>query len=146
MKQSILFTTTFFLLLCVNLFATRVNEPLLNKEILQSFKQDFNDAINVSWTKSGELYKVSFAKDNTSFAAYYTEGGELSVTARIIFQEQLPFSVLKAIRKSYTQDEVLSIHEYTNRTEPSYYFIHVSRNNKIQIMKFNSDGWFEILK
>ncbi len=145
MKKLFLLTISLLLILGINVFAGNINDPV-NKAVQRAFSTDFSDAVNAYWTRANEAFKVSFTKNNTSYAAYYTEQGELLVTARIIFHEQLPLPVAKALSKKYTRNDIIGIQEYNNGIDPSYYFIQTSTEKRRDILKFYSNGIFEVLK
>ncbi|MCH5716262.1 hypothetical protein [Niabella hibiscisoli] len=98
MKNLIL--STAFMLAVIGSASASTVEPA-NEYVLKTFGQIFKEAINVSWTNTGDHFEAYFVGDNNvKTRALLDAKGNLVQTIRYYKEEDLPSNVLYAVKKN----------------------------------------------
>lgn len=99
-----------------------------------AFKKQFAGAEYVNWTRLQNGYlKVSFVWGGFGTVAYFDSNAELVGSARCIFFEQLPLSVIRTIKSHYTQAVILEVKEIMNVEGTSYNLLLENNDKKYQV-------------
>lgn len=98
-----------------------------------SFKTNFPITTQLAWTKISHtmpfktantyFYKAEFKRENNQNTATYTESGELVESKVKILPEQLPQNIYDAIKKKYTDAQILSAYTYKSTQNSATYFV-----------------------
>lgn len=114
-----------------------------NPQVLKLFNEIFKTESNSSWAKTGNDYKVTFSKENTSYSVIFAKTGDIKLICRIISIEQLPITILEKLRITYAFGYILSLHEYAYSNSSSYYLITLVKDRSSILMKYSSDGDYQ---
>jgi hypothetical protein len=109
-------------------------ETKINFSIEKSFKNEFNEATNVQWSKVGSYSKALFVLNNRSTEAFFTDDGELVGTSHAISLDDLPVSSKRAYAKKYSDYTVKEAIQFEGRDD-SAYFISAQKDDKTIILK-----------
>lgn len=105
-----------------------------------SFKKQFSGAQHINWSKAENgLHKVSFVWGGHSTVAYFTDLGEFMGSARSMFYDQLPLTVIRAVDEKYKNPVVIEVREISNEEGTSYSLVLEQKTKKYRI-KVNSLG------
>jgi hypothetical protein len=139
------FVTLFALLtigVSISIAAERAD---IDPRILSAFQKEFSFAKNVKWEAKGDLIQVNFLLNDQGVVAWYNADAELVTTARNIFYNQLPISVIRSLEKDYADAIFCGITEVTRNNE-TYYQIRADKKQKKFLLKVNSWGNIIVLK
>lgn len=117
------------------------DESEVNGKIKESFKKEFAGAEFVKWDEVENYQRATFLFHNNPVIAYFNEDGELLGSARNVFYDQLPLTVIKSFDKRFAGANFLEMYEISN-TEGTSYGITFETENKRYHVKVNTDGNF----
>jgi hypothetical protein len=121
MKKIILSLTFAFVILSSGYtYAAETNPGNLVKE---AFAKEFAQIKDVKWdlvNKEG-IYQASFAFNNESLKAFFTEDGEFLGTTRQISKSQLPILITRELDKKYPAADARTVFEYSMKDGVAYY-------------------------
>jgi hypothetical protein len=117
----------------------------VDPKILSAFQKEFSFAKNAKWEEEGNLARVNFSFNDQAITAWYNSDGELITTARIIFYNQLPISVIRSLDKEYADAAILVITEINRNGETNYQILS-ERKGKKYLLKANVSGNIIVLK
>ena len=128
MKKTI-FALAFSLILGSASFAN--NDESINERASQSFKKEFAQAKDVSWQKSGDMFRATFTLNERVLFAYYSQSGDLMAITRNITSDQLPIALQTSLRKNYTEYWVSDLFEMVSGGQTSYYITVENADHKV---------------
>ena len=105
----------------------------VNKKLLYSFNKEFPSAENVKWTEDSAGYFVSFTQFNILSKIAYDQQGKFLYALRYYKEENLPVSIIMAIRKKFADKEIFNITELSTTDDITYYI-------KLQ----DSKNWYDV--
>jgi hypothetical protein len=117
----------------------------VDPKILSAFQKEFSFAKNAKWEVKGNLTQVKFLLNDQGVTAWYNSDAELVTTARNIFYNQLPISVIRTLEKEYAGADFSGITE-ANRNNETYYQIRADEKNKRFLLKASPSGNIIVLK
>lgn len=95
--------------------AAAPDEPLL-----QLFNRTFPDAQYIRWIEDGEHHIVSFTQNETQCRIWYDKKGTLIYSLRYGQGNELPLSVLTAVKKKYHDKHIDGVTEITTQHSVIY--------------------------
>jgi hypothetical protein len=107
---------------------------MVSKQVLESFKDKFSGASEVSWKEERELDVATFRFDGLIFFAYFDKQGEWVATARNILSSQLPIPLLMQLKKDYQGFWISALMEVDSQSGTSYY-ITVENSSKTLLLR-----------
>ena len=113
----------------------------VNGKIKASFKTEFAGAEFVRWDEVENYQRATFLFHDHPVIAFFDEDGELLGSARNVFYDQLPLTVVKSIENSFAGATFLSMYEISNLDGTSY-GITFETQNKCYHVKVNINGNF----
>ena len=114
-------------------------DPDPEQRVLDGFKKEFPTAQQVTWSKQAEFEKAVFVLAGRRVVAFFTREGLLEGSARDIFYDQLPLSVMTAVDKRFENATVFEVREINN-AEGTCYRMRVESGNKKVKIKVSPDG------
>ena len=121
------------------------NKPTVNEKVLQSFKETFPDAQQVSWQEFSENYIVNFREGEIQSRVYYDKEGNFIRATRYYLEQNLPVSVLCKLKKKYPGTKIFGVIE--TGTEISVdYEIKLEDGSNWYTVKSDSGGNFELIE
>lgn len=142
MKKTILCA---LLLASVAISAFAIGESNISYFILQSFKRDFKDVTNVTWTSKTGLAEASFILNNRKTEAFYNHNGTLFAVSQAIDLDELPVRAKRAFAKRYAGYTVNEAIQFEESDELSYY-ISAENEKETIIIKVDKDSQLSIFK
>lgn len=110
-------------------------------EAIKSFQRTFNNASEVSWTTSENLFKVSFQVSGQYASAYYNSAGQMVVVTRNISPLQLPVVLLASIKKDYARQWISDLVEVTDDGGTHYFITLEDADQKLTLKSEGSTIW-----
>ena len=138
MKKTI-FTLALSLILGTASFAN--NDESINQKAQQSFKKEFAQAKEVSWTKAGEMVKATFTLNERVLFAYYNEAGDLMAITRNITTDLLPIALQTSLRKDYAGYWVSDLFEMVTGGQTNYYVTLENADQKLVMKSEDFGNW-----
>ena len=138
MKKTI-FALAFSLILGSASFAN--NDESNNERASQSFKKEFAQAKDVSWQKSGDMFRATFTLNERVLFAYYNQSGDLMAITRNITTDQLPIALQTSLRKNYTEYWVSDLFEMVSGGQTSYYITVENADHKVVLRSEDFGSW-----
>jgi len=138
MKKTI-FALAFSLILGSASFAN--NDESNNERASQSFKKEFAQAKDVSWQKSGDMFRATFTLNERVLFAYYNQSGDLMAITRNITTDQLPIALQTSLRKNYTEYWVSDLFEMVSGGQTSYYITVENADHKVVLKSEDFGSW-----
>ena len=117
------------------------NDETINQRAAQSFKKEFAQAKDVSWTKAGEMVKATFTLNERVLFAYYSESGDLMAITRNITSDQLTISLQTSLRKNYSTYWVSDLFEMVSGGQTNYYITLESADHKVVLKSEDFGNW-----
>ena len=136
--KKILFATA--LLLSVSVATIANTNKSTDPKAIASFKKDFSGANDVSWDASTDFSKVTFTINGSTLFAYYSTSGELIAASRNISSNQLPLTLLTALKNNYNSYWISDLFELSRDNNTTYYVTLENANEK-KILSSTSWGW-----
>lgn len=129
------------LFVTVGISAAFASEGEVSQKVLNSFKQEFSTAVQVTWTTSADYYKASFTLNGLKIFAYYSPDGELLGVSRYISSLQLPLQLLTQLKNSYTEYWITDLFELSNHEGTQYYVTLENADSSIVLKSEGLEKW-----
>ena len=114
-----LFVLFYSLMIGVSSFAySGIN---VNEKLLQTFKERFPNAEQVSWTELPGSYVVNFMEDGVRTNIIYDKDGAFVRSTRYYQEQNLPYYLLTTIKKKYSGKKIFSVTEVSTPDGIEYY-------------------------
>jgi len=127
--------------------ANSVDQPLsISPVVVQSFKNTFSQATEVSWSVSDNFYKADFFLNGQYASVFYNCDGRLMATTRNITSLQLPVILQAAIKKDYNDYWISNLFELTNDDGISYYITLQKGDTKLILKSASHTEWVAFRK
>ncbi|MFT3931985.1 MAG: hypothetical protein QM726_00095 [Chitinophagaceae bacterium] len=111
----------------------------VNYKAETAFNQEFTQAKEVNWQKSGNFYKASFKMNEEVMTAYYNADGEFVGVIHNMLSTQLPINLQASIKKDYDGYWITELFEIAKSDSHGYF---VTLNNADQVITLQStDGY-----
>lgn len=111
-----------------------------NPRAAREFAERFRGAENVRWSNLKDGYIcVSFTLNGVRAEGYFNQYAEFVGTARNLFFNQLPITVMQEVNARYSGSEVIEVVEINNAQGVSYKLVLEKGNRKLTI-KMDSMG------
>jgi hypothetical protein len=110
-------------------------------KIKESFKKEFAGADFVKWDAVENYQRATFLFHDHPVIAFFDEDGELLGSARNVFYDQLPLTVIKSFDKRFAGAEFLEMYEISNIDGTSYGITFETANKRYHV-KVNTEGNF----
>jgi len=111
----------------------------INEKLLQTFKESFPNAEQVSWKELPETYVVNFVDEGVRNAIIYEKDGTFVSSTRYYQERTLPYYLLINLRKKYPEKKILGITELSTITD-IYYYIKMEDKTVITTIKMDAEG------
>jgi hypothetical protein len=80
-------------------------------KILKSFKNQFDNPLNIEWTKTGETFEAIFYKDELEHIAHFKDNGELASLKINLPLEAVPEMILNTAKGNGELMNAIAIHK-----------------------------------
>ena len=129
------------LMMGLSAFAAKNDESDVNKEAVRSFHKEFANARNVKWEQKVGYVRVEFTLNDQVLFAYYNNDGEMTAIVRNIVSDQLPISLLTALKRDYTSFWISDLFEVASDDQTNYYVTLENADKKIVLRSNGIDSW-----
>ena len=129
------------LMMGLSAFAAKNDETDVNQLAVKSFHREFVNAKNVKWEQKVGYVKVEFTLNDQVLTAYYNNEGEMTAIVRNIVSDQLPISLLTALKKDYTGFWISDLFEVASNDLTNYYVTLENADKKIVLRSEGIDSW-----
>lgn len=117
------------------------NEVKISSRVLESFKNEFSTAQDVSWIAGSNYYRAAFKMNEQNIFAYYNMEGELMSVARYISSLQLPIHLLTGLKNDYSQYWISDLFEVNNSEGTRYYVTLETADTSLMLVSGNGGDW-----
>jgi hypothetical protein len=138
MKKGIMALVIMLTMGSISAFA---GDEIVNEKVLNAFKQDFSNVMEVRWTECADYYKAEFAFNNQQLSAFYNTSGELIGISRYLTSTDLPLNLLINLKKDYLQYWITDLFEVGNKDGTSYYITLEDADTKIMLKASDGYNW-----
>ena len=138
MKILFVTLTALFSLFNTKSFATDVK---ISPVVLESFSTSFEDASEVKWSVSNELYRADFNFNDQYISAYFDAGGNIVAEVKNITSLQLPLCLQKGLKKHLQNLWITELFEVNNNEGTSYYVTLENADTKLVLKSTGTAGW-----
>lgn len=121
------------------------SEETVNQQVLNSFRQEFAGATEVSWQNNRDFVKATFTLNDQVMFAFYSQNGDLLAITRNISSDKLPLSLLNGLKKNYSEYWITDLFEMVAGGESTYY-ITVQNADVEVVLKSTEFGVWETFK
>jgi hypothetical protein len=136
MKKFIIMLGLGTVLLASSAFAE--NGDLVNEKVKSAFKNEFVQAKEVTWQKSGNLSVAVFKMNDKIITAYFTQEGEMVGATRNLLSTELPINLQISLKKDYAGYWITDLFEFAKDGQSEYY---ITLHNPDQVLTLQStDG------
>jgi len=111
----------------------------INEKLLQTFKESFPNAEQVSWKELPETYVVNFVDEGVRNAIIYEKDGTFVSSTRYYQERTLPYYLLINFKKKYPDKKILGITELATITD-IFYYIKMEDKTVITTIKMDAEG------
>lgn len=138
MKRLVVALTIALSLISLSSFAG--GGEIVSAKALESFKNSFKSATEVTWTASENYYKANFSLNGQYVSAYYDEQGKMIALTRNISSLQLPIALQAELKKNYDSYWISGLFEMANEDGTSYYITVENADTKL-VLKSSGSDW-----
>jgi hypothetical protein len=93
----------------------------VNEKLLYSFNKSFPSAQNVKWSEDASGYFASFTQSGILSKVAFTRQADLVYALRYYQEDNLPVSILLAVRKKFADKKIFSVTELSTPDNITYY-------------------------
>jgi hypothetical protein len=130
------------LLLSIAITSTFANNEIgVSQKVVNSFKNEFAQAVEVKWENSKEYAKATFKLNDQVMFAYYSEEGQLLAVTRNLIAAQLPMSLQASLKKNNKDTWITDLFEVSAGDETSYYVTLESADYTTTLKSTGAQGW-----
>ncbi|SHN41151.1 hypothetical protein [Chitinophaga sp. CF418] len=91
-----------------------------DEALLRLFNRTFPEAQYIRWTEDGEFDVVCFVQDDSQYRIWYDKQCTVVYSLRYCGENELPLTVLRAVKKRYRDRHIEGVTEVTNKAGVSY--------------------------
>lgn len=124
-------------------FAT--GESKISYFVLNSFKNDFKDVSEVTWTLKTGLAQAKFIYKNRQMNVFYNSDGTLFAISQSIELDELPVNAKRAFARRYEGYTVKEAIQYDGSEERNYYLFAENENDTV-IIKIDKGNQLSVFK
>jgi hypothetical protein len=117
----------------------------INEKLVQSFRETYPNAVQVSWKEYPETYAVYFAEEGIKATIIFKKDGTFLKSTRYYKEEFLPFYLVAAIKEKFPEERIYGITEITSPFSIEYYIKLEDRDNW-RTVKLESDGSMKVVE
>lgn len=121
----------------------------VNVKITESFKSEFADASNVTWTTGKDFAKASFILEGEKMEAFYNLDGTAIGVSKAIGLDKLPKTSIRNITKKYPFPPyaLKECIEFVNADGETKYYVSLEEEAKSKIiLEVSANGSVQVYK
>jgi hypothetical protein len=117
----------------------------INEKLVQSFRETYPNAVQVSWKEYPETYAVYFAEEGIKATIIFKKDGTFLKSTRYYQEEFLPYYLVAAIKEKFPEESIYGITEITSPFSIEYY-IKLEDQKNWRTVKLESDGSIRVVE
>jgi hypothetical protein len=117
----------------------------INEKLVQSFRETYPNAVQVSWKEYPETYAVYFAEEGIKATIIFKKDGTFLKSTRYYQEEFLPYYLVAAIKEKFPEESIYGITEITSPFSIEYY-IKLEDQKNWRTVKLESDGSIKVVE
>ena len=117
----------------------------INERLVQSFKETFPNAVQVTWTELPEAYLVNFVENGIRSRIVYDKSGNFISSTRTYLSKNLRYYILIRIKKKYPDKRIFGVTELASSTGTEYY-IKMDDSKVWTTIRIDKDGNLELVE
>jgi hypothetical protein len=117
----------------------------INEKLVQSFRETYPNAVQVSWKEYPETYAVYFAEEGVKATIIFKKDGTFLKSTRYYKEEFLPYYLVAAIKEKFPDERIYGITEITSPYSIEYY-IKLEDKNNWRTIRIESDGSMNVIE
>lgn len=129
------------LMLAIGISSAIANEKKVSQIVLESFKNEFSDAQEVSWQEGIGYYKAAFVFNGQNMSAYFSIEGELLSMDRNISLLQLPINLFVDLKNNHSEYWISDLFEVKNDEGTHYYVTLENAEKVLRLSANNGNDW-----
>ena len=134
-------TLVLSLMLAIGISSAFANEKKVSPVVLESFKNEFPAAQELSWQEGIGYYRAAFLFNGQNMSAYFSMEGELLSMDRNINSLQLPINLFIDLKNNYSESWITDLFEVKN-SEGTHYYVTLENEDKvIRLSATNGSDW-----
>jgi hypothetical protein len=139
--KKILFTAILLISGFVSMAAGRV----INEKLVQTFRETYPNAIEISWLEYSDSYSVNFKEGEIRATIIFNRDGRFLRSTRYYTEKYLPYYLIAAIHEKYPGKKIYSVSEISTSGEIHYY-IKLEDAKTWMTIKVDSDEYIRVLE
>jgi len=139
----------FAALIAVSVATSAFANVTVSSKVTDSFKSDFTNATNVTWTVGSNFAKAVFVLEGERMEAFYNLDGTSIGVSKAIALDKLPKNSVRTITKKYPFPPyaLKSCIEFVNADGEKQYFVSLEEEGKTKlILEIFENGSVELFK
>jgi hypothetical protein len=112
----------------------------VNRNILSSFKDEFKNVSEVTWSTAAEFTKASFVYDHVRTEAFFLPSGEIIGTSKAITFEELSAKAKKRFAKNFDGYVVTEAIRFDTPDEGACYLSAKNEKETVVVKVSDTDG------
>jgi hypothetical protein len=134
------------LMFTVGISNVLANEEKVSAVVLESFKNEFSNAQNVSWVEGIDYYRAAFLFNGQNMFAIFSMKGELLSMDRNISSFQLPLGLFNDLKNNHKNCWITDLFEVSNNEGTHYYVTLENADTVTMLSAVNGDKWKTLSK
>jgi hypothetical protein len=134
------------LMFTVGISNVLANEEKVSAVVLESFKNEFSNAQNVSWVEGIDYYRAAFLFNGQNMFAIFSMKGELLSMDRNISSFQLPLGLFNDLKNNHKNYWITDLFEVSNNEGTHYYVTLENADTVTMLSAVNGDKWKTLSK
>ena len=117
-----------------------------NQKVNASFRSDFPQASNVSWSQKKFFVAISFTEYDQPVQAYYDLDGNQLAISRNVKLNNLTMPALTAVQKKYSSYDFAGAVELDHTVDGHSYYVAMQKDNKRVILRVSLEGQMHVFR
>jgi hypothetical protein len=132
---------TLVILSLFTVFSSFTTKQDVSPAVLDAFANTFKHVSEVSWSSTGDYYRVDFVLNNQYVTAFYNlEGKQIAITKNIR-SEELPLLLQAELSEYRNSFWITNLFEYTDDNGTSYFVTLENAERKLTLKSTAGANW-----
>ena len=126
-------------------FSSMATVKSVNEKLIESFRETYPNAVQVSWKEYPETYAVYFAEEGIKATIVFQKDGTFLKSTRYYKEEFLPYYLVAVIRGKFPAERIYGITEITTPYSIEY-FIKLEDAQNWRTIRVDSEGNIRVVE
>ncbi len=129
MKTTIVKTTALAAFMFIAFTMSAFAKPNdVSKYLVKQFQKQFQHATNVTWKTTSNFISATFMLEGDKTSVFYNTDNDLIAVSRDITVQDLPKAAKQVINKKYSNQNIVSVIDFTDANGNESYYIQLDGN------------------